>query len=51
MNKNLLEEILKKLKKGCDQADVIFAEDSTSSASSRLGKIERLRYQKLEKLA
>ena len=42
MNKNLLEEILKKLKKkGCDQADVIFAEDSTSSASSRLGKIEK----------
>ena len=27
MNKNLLEEILKKLKKkGCDEADIVFAE-------------------------
>ena len=30
MNKNLLEEILKKLKKKrCNQDDVIFAEDKT----------------------
>ena len=42
MNKNLLEEILKKLKKkGCDEADIVFAEDSTISSSSRLGKIEK----------
>ena len=34
MNKNLLEEILKKLKKkGCDEADIVFAEDSTISSS------------------
>ena len=47
MNKNLLEKILKSLKaKGCDQADVVFAEDSTISSSSRLGKIEKLRFQR-----
>ncbi|MBD22183.1 MAG: modulator protein [Alphaproteobacteria bacterium] len=42
MNKNLLEKILKKLKaKGCDEADIVFAEDSTISSASRLGKIEK----------
>ena len=51
MNKNLLEKILKKLKtKGCDEADVVFAEDSTISSSSRLGKIEKLKFQKSKRL-
>ena len=42
MNKNFLEEILKKLKKkGCDESDIIYSENKTISSSSRLGKIER----------
>ena len=42
MNKNFLEEILKKLKKkGCDESDVIYSENKTTSSSSRLGKIEK----------
>ena len=42
MNKNFLEDIIKKLKdKGCDQSDVFFCESSVQSCSSRLGKIEK----------
>ena len=42
MNKNFLEDIVKKLKdKGCDQSDVFFCESSVKSCSSRLGKIEK----------
>ena len=51
MNKNLLEKILKKLKtKGCDQADVVFAEDSTVSSSSRLGKIEKTEVSEIKEI-
>ena len=42
MNKNFLEDIIKKLKdKGCDQSDVFFCESNVQSCSSRLGKIEK----------
>ena len=51
MNKNLLEKILKKLKqKGCDQADVVFAEDLTMSSSSRLGKIEKTEFSEIKEI-
>ena len=51
MNKNLLEKILKKLKsKGCDESDVIFAEDSTISSSSRLGKIEKTEVSEIKEI-
>ena len=51
MNKNLLEKILKKLKsKGCDESDVIFAEDSTISSSSRLGKIEKTEVSEIKEM-
>ena len=41
MDKNLLEEILNKLKKkGCDESDVVYSEVLTKSSCSRLGKIE-----------
>ena len=51
MNKNLLEKILKKLKtKGCDEADVVFAEDSTISSSSRLGKIEKTEVSEIKEI-
>ncbi len=42
MNKNFLEDIIRKLKdKGCDQSDVFFCESNVQSCSSRLGKIEK----------
>ena len=41
MDKNFLEDILKKLKsKGADHADVIFSQAENKSSSCRLGKIE-----------
>ena len=51
MNKNLLEKILKKLKtRGCDEADVVFAEDSTISSSSRLGQIEKTEVSEIKEI-
>ena len=42
MDKNFLQEILKKLKvKGCDQADVFFVESLTMSSSRRMKKLEK----------
>ena len=42
MDKNFLEDILKKLKsKGADHADVIFSQEESKSSSCRLGKIEK----------
>ena len=41
MDKNILNDIIVKLKKlGCDESDVFFSETTTLSSSSRLGKIE-----------
>ena len=42
MDKNILNDIIVKLKKlGCDESDVFFSETTTLSSSSRLGKIEK----------
>ena len=42
MDKNYLQEIIKKLKKkGCDQADVFFLENLTMSSSRRMKKLEK----------
>ena len=42
MNKNILNDILNKLKKlGCDQSDVFFSKTTSISSSSRLGKTEK----------
>ena len=43
MNKNLLEEILKKLKKkGCDEADIVFAEQLSILHQNRIIRISIL---------
>ena len=42
MDKNLLQDILKKLKKkGVDEADVVFSSSKNKSSSCRLGEIEK----------
>ena len=43
MNKNFLQDILKKLKnKGAAEAEVIFSNYQNKSASCRLGKVEKI---------
>ena len=42
MDKNFLQDILKKLKKkGADEADVVFSSSENKSSSCRLGEIEK----------
>ena len=42
MDKNFLQDILKKLKKkGADEADVVFSSSKNKSSSCRLGEIEK----------
>ena len=42
MDKNFLQDILKKLKKkGVEEADVVFSSSKNKSASCRLGEIEK----------
>ena len=42
MDKNFLEDILKKLKKkGAEEADVVFFSSKNKSSSCRLGEIEK----------
>ena len=51
MDKNFLEDILKKLKsKGADHADVIFSQEESKSSSVDLVKLKNLKPQKLKKL-
>ena len=42
MDKNFLQDILKKLKKkGAEEADVVFSSSKNKSSSCRLGEIEK----------
>ncbi len=51
MDKNLLEDINIKLKKkGATESDVVFFESETTSASSRLGKIEKTEKSKTKEI-
>tara|TARA_B100000287_G_scaffold428929_1_gene481238 strand:- start:2547 stop:3887 length:1341 start_codon:yes stop_codon:yes gene_type:complete len=51
MNKNFLEDILKKLKKkGIDEADVLLTQSENKSTSCRLGKIEKTEESEIQEI-